>query len=72
MARKPEDQPNDVHDDHATPPAGTGEQYEPDDKPKKDEKPKKDTKSAQAVRDAHFAENGVKADGTGGKMPGSE
>lgn len=33
---------------------------------------KKANQTAQAVRDAHYYENGVKADGTGGVPPESE
>lgn len=34
--------------------------------------PGKDAKAQQAARDAHFKENGVKADLTGGVVPESE
>lgn len=34
--------------------------------------PGKNTKEQQSVRDAHFKENGVKADLTGGVVPESE
>lgn len=47
--------------------------------PKQSEKPdtkkvdvKDSSKKDQAVRDAHYHENGVKADGTGGTPPESE
>lgn len=34
--------------------------------------PGKNAKERQEIRDAHFKENGVKADLTGGKVPGEE
>lgn len=37
--------------------------------PKKSPEKQPETKTTQAVRDAHFYENGVKADGTGGIPP---
>lgn len=50
----------DIHERHQAPA-----------KPTKPAKPAKDLtpKQAQAIRDAHYYENGVKADGTGGTPP---
>jgi hypothetical protein len=47
-----------------------------DNRPKDDEefdtKPNTKSKTTQKVRDAHFLEDGVKADGTGGKDPAAQ
>lgn len=73
---------NNIHDRHSVPQPDENFDYaqeKPTPKVEKLETPKggftwpgKTAKDQQAARDAHFKENGVKADGTGGKVPESE
>lgn len=68
MAQRANEEPKqeDFHDSHNVP------AKEEQAKPSKPAGSKHTAKEEQAIRDAHFKENGVKADGTGGKVPGSE
>lgn len=71
-----------VHDRHEVPSAdeefdssADNGQSQEESKPTEKAKfswPGKDAKEQQKIRDAHFLENGVKADGTGGKAPEEE
>ncbi len=56
----------DIHDRHDEP--RDGEEFDTN----PEAKPQRSAKEAQAIRDAHFKENGVKADGTVPKQEESE
>lgn len=68
-----------IHDRHQVPQTSDTAKADeqPADKPEskgatKFSWPGKDAKAQQAARDAHFLEDGVKADGTGGSVPEKE
>lgn len=76
MAQNNKNNEQDIHDRHPDP--NTEGESKASAAPEKSNSktkfnwPGKDAKEQQAARDAHFKENGVGADLTGGKVPGEE